>query len=80
MSLAPMRGLSLEQAPPLSTVASFFVMGPLFAGAAGVLLALRGLDALTQPFAPLTLAQAALGTAGLFRLVADTGATKLGLY
>lgn len=59
-----MRGLSLDQAPPLATVASFFVMGPLFAGAAGTLLAWRGLDALTQPFAPLTLALTHLLTLG----------------
>lgn len=64
MSLAPMRGLSLDQAPPLSVVASFFVAGPLFVLAAGLLLMLRGGDALSQPLSPLTLALTHLVTLG----------------
>jgi len=59
-----MGGLSLSQAPPLTVVASFFVTGPLFALAAGALLLLTGLDALSQPFAPLTLGLTHLLTLG----------------
>jgi len=64
-----MRGLSLDQAPPLSVVLPFFVAGALSAAAAGGLLAADGSAALTMPLAPTTLGATHLITIGLLMLV-----------
>lgn len=64
MSIDPtMRGLSLEQAPPLSIPMSFFLTAPLGIAAAGVLIALQPITFATR-WAPSAAAAAHLGTLG----------------
>lgn len=64
-----MRGLSLDQAPPLSVVFPFFLAASAFAMAAGVLLATEGAIGLTNPWTPATLAITHLGTIGFLMMV-----------
>lgn len=64
-----MRGLSLDQAPPLGVVLPFFIAASFFATAAGVLLAARGATALSTPWMPETLAVTHLATLGFLMMV-----------
>lgn len=65
--------LSFEQAPPISVPLRFFLTAPLFGVAAGIVLLWVGADALSNRWAPSTLALTHLMTAG-FMLQAICGA------
>ena len=62
---SPRDGLSLDQAPPLSIPASFFLLAPVAIGAAGVLLLVSGATPLGSGGRPGSLALAHLGTLGI---------------
>ena len=65
MSLDPgMRGLSLEQAPPLSIPMSFFLTAPVALVAAGVVVATSGPVTLATRWAPSAAAAVHVGTLG----------------
>jgi hypothetical protein len=65
MSFDPgMRGLSLEQAPPLSIPMSFVLTTPVMIAAGGVLLATSGPATLASRWAPSAMAAVHLGTLG----------------
>jgi hypothetical protein len=61
-------GLSLDQAPPLSIPASFFLCIPLALILAGVILLGGGISALTSPWLPRTLALTHIGTLGVLAM------------
>jgi hypothetical protein len=70
MSLDPgMRGLSLEQAPPLSIPMSFFLAAPLSLAAAGLVVATEGPATLATRWAPSAAAAVHLGTLGYLAMV-----------
>lgn len=58
-------GLRLDQAPPLSIPASFFLLAPVSVVAAGAWLILRGEVALSSPWHPAALVLSHLATLGL---------------
>lgn len=62
-------GLRLDQAPPLEVPMRFFLTGPLFGVAAGLLLAAQGRPLLLFPFAPGTVALTHLVTLGWVSMV-----------
>ena len=62
-------GLSLDQAPPLSIPATFFLTAPLAILGAGALLLSQGPTLLITGYLPLTLLLAHLGTIGLLAMV-----------
>lgn len=62
-------GLRLDQAPPLEVPMRFFLTGPLFGVAAGLLLAAQGRSLLLSPFAPGTVALTHLVTLGWLSMV-----------
>jgi len=64
-----MRGLSLDQAPPVAVIFPFFLAAAAFATAAGVVLASSGAAVLTSPFLPGTVAFTHLGTLGFLMMV-----------
>jgi hypothetical protein len=69
MSLVmPTAGLSLDQAPPLSIPASFFLMIPLGILLAGSILLASGIASLTTPWAPQTISLAHAGTLGILAI------------
>jgi hypothetical protein len=69
MSLVmPTAGLSLDQAPPLSIPASFFLMIPLGILLAGCILLASGIASLTTPWAPQTISLAHAGTLGILAI------------
>lgn len=59
-----MRGLSLEQAPPLSIPMSFFLTAPLALAAAGLVVASAGAATFASRWAPTAMAGVHLGTLG----------------
>lgn len=59
-----MRGLSLEQAPPLSIPMSFFLTAPISLAAGGVVVALESQTALATRWAPSAAAAVHFGTLG----------------
>lgn len=63
------KGLHLDQAPPLSLPLRFFLTAPLFAIAAGILLAWQGAEALRSPWAFQTVALTHLITLGFLTMV-----------
>ena len=64
-----MRGLSLDQAPPLAVPMSFFLTAPLSLCAAGVVIASAGTTALASRLATATAAAVHLGTLGYLVMV-----------
>ena len=60
--------LSLDQAPPLSVPASFFLTIPFGILAAGLILMTSGITALGSPWAPQTLALTHAGTLGILAM------------
>ena len=60
--------LSLDQAPPLSVPASFFLTIPLGVLAAGLILMTSGITALGSPWTPQTLALTHAGTLGILAM------------
>lgn len=70
MTIDPgMRGLSLEQAPPLSIPMSFFLTAPLAFVAAGIVVATSGPVTLATRWAPSAAAAVHLGTLGALAMV-----------
>ncbi len=66
---AGMRGLSLEQAPPLSIPMSFFLTAPVALVVAGVVVATSGPVTLATRWAPTAAAAVHLGTLGALAMV-----------
>jgi hypothetical protein len=64
----PTGGLSLDQAPPLSIPAAFFLTVPIGILAAGCILIATGAAALSTPWAPQTLALTHAGTLGVLAM------------
>jgi hypothetical protein len=64
----PTGGLSLDQAPPLSIPAAFFLTIPIGILAAGCILLAAGAAALSTPWAPQTLAVTHAGTLGVLAM------------
>lgn len=62
-------GLSLDQAPPLSVPATFFVTAPLAVMTGGILLLVQGSAVLVASAAPLTVLFTHLGTLGFMSMV-----------
>jgi hypothetical protein len=62
------QGLNLDQAPPLSIPASFFLTAPVSVAAAGLLLATSGPAAITSSWLPVTLTLTHLGTLGFLSM------------
>jgi hypothetical protein len=62
-------GLHLDQAPPLTIPAAFFLTAPLAMAAAGVLLVTQGRDVLLSHWVPATVALTHLGTLGVLSAV-----------
>jgi hypothetical protein len=62
------RVLSFEQAPPISIPLRYFLSAPLFAFAAGLLLAWSGPDALVSRWSPITLSLTHLLTLGFLAM------------
>ena len=58
-------GLSLDQAPPLAIPTAFFALVPLALITAGVLLVVRGGDAVGSHWAPTVMAAVHVGTVGV---------------
>ena len=67
-SVMPTGGLSLDQAPPLSIPAAFFLTIPLGILTAGCILIVAGAAALSTPWAPQTLAFTHAGTLGVLAM------------
>ena len=67
-SAMPTGGLSLDQAPPLSIPAAFFLTIPLGILTAGCILIVAGAAALSTPWAPQTLAFTHAGTLGVLAM------------
>jgi len=67
-SVMPTGGLSLDQAPPLSIPAAFFLTIPIGILAAGCILIATGAAALSTPWAPQTLALTHAGTLGVLAM------------
>jgi len=68
-NFAGMDGLRMDQAPPLSIPASFFLLAPLAMIASGALLAWGGAAVATTRMVPLALAATHLGTLGFLGAV-----------
>jgi len=64
----PTAGLSLDQAPPLSIPASFFLTIPLGILVAGCILLATGIASLATPWAPQTISLAHAGTLGILAI------------
>ncbi len=67
-TVMPTGGLSLDQAPPLSIPAAFFLTIPIGILAAGCILIATGAAALSTPWAPQTLALTHAGTLGVLAM------------
>ncbi|MFQ5698685.1 MAG: hypothetical protein ACE5IL_10435 [Myxococcota bacterium] len=63
------RGLSLDQAPPLAIPLSFFGLAPCAVGGAAGVLLFYGAQSLVTPWSPVTLCLTHLGTLGLLTSV-----------